>query len=104
MGNFVLDLLDVVQSIDGLTSNWSSASQVTQSNVYASIMISTIHVEQLDAVHYLAIQCSSLMLESIISFHGFTFLVETPVIINRHGVRGFMANVGTLTLRLRDCH
>ena len=40
-GNFVLDLLDV-RSIDGLTSDWSSASQVTWSNVYGSIVISMI--------------------------------------------------------------
>jgi len=44
------------------------------------------------------------MLESIVSFHGFTLLMETPIIVNRHGGRGFTVNVGTSTLRLRDCH
>ena len=99
----VLGLLDV-QSINGLISDWSSTSQAaTRSNVYSRITISMTHIEKLDA--YLAIQHSSfIMLESKVLFHRFIFIVETPIIINRHGVTGFTTSMGALTLRLRDRH
>lgn len=83
----ILSLLLDVQSVDGLISDWASASKAeTWSNVYSRITISGTRIEKL-AGAYLAIQRSSLnVLESKVPFHGFIFIMETPIIINGHGV------------------